>query len=78
MDAKTKNFIELNKNSFPKDDWYYKYYYDMKKIVHNCARCGNCRWTDPYELKEARFAKGCPTNAYHLFDAYSCQLKKSK
>lgn len=75
MDPKAQKSIELNKHSFPKDDWYYKYYYDMKKITHNCARCGNCRWTDPYELKEARFAKGCPTNAYHLFDAYSCQGK---
>jgi len=75
VNAKAKKFMELNNFSFPKDDWYYGYYYDIQKIVHNCARCGNCRFIDPYEMKVSRFGKGCPTNAYHLFDSYSCQGK---
>ena len=25
--------------TFPRDDWYHKYYYDMRKVAWNCARC---------------------------------------
>ena len=63
----------VERKSFPKDDWYYKYYYDMRKIVWNCARCSVCKWIDSWEVKDARFAKVCPSNARYLFDAYSCQ-----
>jgi len=65
----------IERKSFPKDDWYYKYYYDMRKIVWNCGRCSVCKWIDSWEVKNPRFVKVCPTNARHLFDAYSCQGK---
>lgn len=63
----------VERKSFPKDDWYYKYYYDLRKIVWNCGRCSVCKWIDSWEVKDARFAKVCPSNAKYLFDAYSCQ-----
>jgi len=63
----------VERKSFPKDDWYYKYYYDLRKIVWNCGRCSVCKWIDSWEVKDARFAKVCPSNARYLFDAYSCQ-----
>ncbi len=58
---------------YPKDEWYYKYFYDIKKILLNCTRCSNCKWIDSWEVKNARFARVCPSNAKYLFDAYSCQ-----
>ncbi len=57
----------------PKDPWYRKYYWDMKKVAWNCARCSVCKWVDSWEVKDARFAKVCPSSLYYLFDAYSCQ-----
>lgn len=59
--------------TFPKDDWYHKYYYDLRKVAWNCSRCSACKWIDSWEVKEARFAKVCPSNARYLYDAYSCQ-----
>jgi len=59
--------------TFPKDDWYHKYYYDLRKVAWNCSRCSACKWIDSWEVKDARFAKVCPSNARFLFDAYSCQ-----
>ena len=58
---------------FPKDEWYYKYYYDLRKIVWNCSRCSACKWIDSWEVRDARFARVCPSVSYYLFDAYSCQ-----
>ena len=63
----------VEREMFPKDDWYYKYYYDPRKIAWNCGRCSVCKWIDAWEVKDARFAKVCPSNARYLFDAYSCQ-----
>jgi len=57
----------------PKDPWYRKYYWDMRKVAWNCARCSVCKWVDSWEVKDARFAKVCPSSLYYLFDAYSCQ-----
>jgi len=57
----------------PKDPWYRKYYWDMRKVAWNCARCSICKWVDSWEVKDARFAKICPSSLYYLFDAYSCQ-----
>jgi len=57
----------------PTDDWYHKYYYDMRKVTWNCARCSVCKWIDSWEVKDARFAKVCPSHHRYLFDAYSCQ-----
>jgi len=65
----------IERESFPKDDYYHKYYYDIRKVAWNCQRCSVCKWIDSWEVKDARFAKVCPTNARHLFDAYSCQGK---
>lgn len=59
--------------SLPTDDWNRKYYWDMRKVAWNCARCSTCKWVDVWEVKDARFAKICPSNLYYLFDAYSCQ-----
>jgi len=59
--------------SLPTDDWNRKYYWDMRKVAWNCARCSTCKWVDLWEVKDARFAKICPSNLYYLFDAYSCQ-----
>jgi Fe-S oxidoreductase len=60
---------------YPKDDWDYKYFYDIEKIYNTCVRCSNCKWIDHWEIKDSRFAKVCPANARYLFDAYSCQGK---
>jgi Fe-S oxidoreductase len=57
----------------PKDDYYRKYYWDLRKVAWNCARCSNCKWIDSWEVKDARFAKICPSSLYYLYDAYSCQ-----
>ena len=59
--------------AFPQDDYYHKYYYDMRKVAHNCSRCSTCKWIDSWEVKNARFAKVCPSHTRYLFDAYSCQ-----
>jgi len=61
--------------TLPKDPWYRKYYWDMRKVAWNCARCSICKWVDSWEVKDARFAKICPSSLYYLFDAYSCQGK---
>ncbi len=61
------------KLSLPTDDWNRKYYWDIRKIAWNCARCSTCKWVDLWEVKDARFAKICPSSLYYLFDAYSCQ-----
>lgn len=65
--------VAADKGSFPKDDWYYKYYYDMRKVAFHCERCSICKWIDSWEMKDARFAKVCPSSSRYLFDAYSCQ-----
>jgi len=57
----------------PKDEGAYKYSYDLRKTAFNCARCSTCKWIDSWEVKNARFARVCPSIAYYLFDAYSCQ-----
>jgi len=59
--------------SLPTDDWNRKYYWDMRKVAWNCARCSTCKWVDLWEVKDARYAKICPSSLYYLFDAYSCQ-----
>jgi len=59
--------------SLPTDDWNKKYYWDIRKIAWNCARCSTCKWVDVWEVKDARFAKICPSSLYYLFDAYSNQ-----
>jgi len=59
--------------SLPTDDWNRKYYWDMRKVAWNCARCSTCKWVDVWEVKDARFAKICPSNLYYLFDVYSAQ-----
>jgi Fe-S oxidoreductase len=62
-----------NVKLWPKDDYWRKYYWDLRKVAWNCARCSTCKWIDPWELKDARFAKVCPSSSYYLFDAFSCQ-----
>jgi Fe-S oxidoreductase len=57
----------------PKDPWYHKYYYDPRKVAFNCGRCSVCKWIDSWEVKDARFAKVCPSHHRYLFDAYSSQ-----
>ncbi|MFH1775823.1 MAG: (Fe-S)-binding protein [Chloroflexota bacterium] len=59
--------------SLPKDGWYRKYYWELRKNAWNCARCSVCKWIDSWEVKSARFAKACPSSDRYLFDAYSCQ-----
>jgi len=65
--------VTEKKLSLPTDDWNRKYYWDMRKVAWNCARCSTCKWVDLWEVKDARFAKICPSSLYYLFDAYSCQ-----
>ncbi|NVM30845.1 MAG: (Fe-S)-binding protein [Candidatus Helarchaeota archaeon] len=48
-----------------------KYYYD----TWECARCSQCKWIHPYDVKNKRFSKICPSVARYLFDAYSAQGK---
>lgn len=57
----------------PEDLWYRRYYWDIRKVAWNCARCSICKWVDSWEVKDARFAKICPSSLHYLFDAYSCQ-----
>jgi len=57
----------------PKDDYYRKYYWDLRKDAWNCTRCSCCKWIDSWDVKSARFAYACPSSARYLFDAYSCQ-----
>ncbi|MFC2003619.1 (Fe-S)-binding protein [Chloroflexota bacterium] len=57
----------------PKDDFHRKYYWDLRKVAWQCSRCSCCKWVDAWEVKNARFAKVCPSSLYYLFDAYSCQ-----
>ena len=64
---------EVKFDTYPKDPYYHKYYYDMKKVAWACSRCSACKWIDSWEVKNARFAKVCPSNLRYLFDAYSCQ-----
>jgi len=59
--------------SLPTDDWNSNYYWDMRKVAWNCARCSTCKWVDVWEVKDARFAKICPSSLYYLFDSYSNQ-----
>ena len=59
--------------TFPRDDWYHKYYYDQRKVAWNCTRCSVCKWIDSWEVRDPRFAKVCPSHGRYLFDAYSCQ-----
>ena len=63
------------RKSFPLDDWYHKYYYDMQKVAKGCMRCSQCKWIDWWEVKNPRFSRVCPCNTYYNFDAYSCQGK---
>ena len=58
---------------YPKNPYLYKYYYDIKEVVRHCTRCNSCKYIDSWELKQARFAKVCPSAAYYRFDGYSCQ-----
>jgi len=57
----------------PQDEWWRKYYWDLRKVAWQCSRCSVCKWVDAWEVKSARFAKVCPSSQYYLFDAYSCQ-----
>jgi Fe-S oxidoreductase len=57
----------------PVDDYYRKYNWDLKKVAWNCSRCSNCKWVDAWEVRDARFARICPSSQFYLFDAYSCQ-----
>ena len=59
--------------SLPKDDWQRKYYWDLRKTVWQCSRCSTCRWIDSWEVKNARFARICPSSGKYLFDTYSAQ-----
>ena len=62
-----------NGKVLPLDDYHRKYYWDLRKVAWNCSRCSNCKWVDSWEVKDARFAKVCPSSLYYLYDAYSCQ-----
>ena len=59
--------------SLPVDPYWRKYFWDARKVAWNCARCSTCKWVDTWEVKDARFAKVCPSSSYYNFDAYSCQ-----
>ena len=65
--------VTENRITLPTDDYYRKYYYDMRKVAWNCTRCSNCKWIDTWEVKSARFAKVCPDHAKYHFDCYSSQ-----
>lgn len=73
MTSESKIEEHRNYPIFPKDAWYHKYYYDLRKVAWNCARCSVCKWIDSWEVKDARFAKVCPSISRYFFDAYSCQ-----
>lgn len=62
-----------NGKCLPKDPWQRKYYRDTFKTAWQCDRDSNCKSIDPWEVKNARFTRVCPSSAYYLFDGYSCQ-----
>jgi len=65
--------VMVKGKSLPKDDWCRKYYWNLRKNAWNCTRCSVCKQIDSWEVKSARFNEICPSGAYYLFDAYSCQ-----
>jgi len=64
---------EERKPSLPTDEFNRKWYWDFRKNAWYCLRCNNCKWIDNWEVKDARFARICPSNAYYLFDTYAAQ-----
>jgi len=64
--------MKQDKN-LPRDDWYRKYYWNLRKVAFACNRCSNCKFIDLSEIKGARFAKVCPSSSRYLFDCNSCQ-----
>lgn len=46
---------------------------DYRYEIEMCVRCSHCKWVNPWDLKSARFAKICPSNAKFLWDAFSAQ-----
>lgn len=46
---------------------------DYRYEIEMCVRCSHCKWVNPWDIKSARFAKLCPSNAKFLWDAFSAQ-----
>ena len=38
--------------ALPKDPWYRKYYWDMRKVAWQCARCSVCKWVDTWQIRQ--------------------------
>ena len=46
---------------------------DYKWDADSCVRCSYCKWMHPWEVKNPRFSKICPSIAKFYFDAFSAQ-----
>jgi Fe-S oxidoreductase len=44
---------------------------DYRNQIWNCVRCSSCEWVNPWEVKNAEFARVCPSSARYIFDAYA-------
>lgn len=44
---------------------------ELRYDAISCPRCSNCKWIDHIYVRSHRFAKICPLNARHGFNAYS-------
>jgi Fe-S oxidoreductase len=46
---------------------------DYVAHMERCSQCSNCKWIPLDQIKSWRFAKGCPSIAYHNFNSYSAR-----
>jgi Fe-S oxidoreductase len=46
---------------------------DYKADMERCSQCSYCKWVPLDRIQSWRFAKGCPSIAYHNFNSYSAR-----
>jgi Fe-S oxidoreductase len=46
---------------------------DFKAEMDRCSSCSYCKWIPFDQIKSHRFAKNCPSVAYHNFNSYSAR-----
>jgi Fe-S oxidoreductase len=46
---------------------------DFAAEMDRCSQCSYCKWIPFDQVKSWRFAKNCPSIAYHNFNSYSAR-----
>jgi Fe-S oxidoreductase len=46
---------------------------DFSAEMDRCSSCSYCKWIPFDQIKSWRFAKNCPSIAYHNFNSYSAR-----